>query len=165
MITAEQAQNYRCPRWDELPSVALYMDQVVVVVKNALSLFGDEHDPIVTPAMINNYVKQQLIEPAQKKKYGKHQVSRLVVVNFFKKVFSMQEILVVINTMADVYGIEAAYNLFCDELEKYLKLIFVTGGHDIPFSSEKDGHFLMQTALVSVLTKLKVQGGLQPPPQ
>lgn len=158
MISAESARDYHCPRWDELPAVPLYMDQVVIVVKNALSLFGDENDAIVTPAMINNYVKQRLIEPAQKKKYGRHQIARLVVVNFFKKVFSMQEILAVINTTADTYGIEIAYNMFCEELEKYLVAIFANNASSLPLTgAQGDAHMLMQTALISLLCKLDVQ--------
>lgn len=161
MITSELARKYHCPRWNELPAVPLYMDQVVMVVRDALYIFGEEDEPIVTPAMINNYVKQKLIEPAEKKKYGRHQVSRLVVVNLFKRVFSMQEILGVISALTGAYGTEEAYNLFCEELESFLATMFDFGNGEIVinrnFGPERQ---LLRAALAALLSKLLVQNQL-----
>ena len=61
------------PRWNELPNVDLYLDQVVTFINSSLSEFlyssqdkGDNQ--ILTKTMINNYVKNNLIDAPIKKK-------------------------------------------------------------------------------------------------
>lgn len=161
MITPELARTYHCPRWNELPAVPLYMDQVITVVKDALSIFSDDDEALVTPAMINNYVKQKLIEPAEKKKYGRHQVSRLIVVNLFKQVFSMQEILQVISALVGTYGIEAAYNMFCDDLEELLTLVFEGEQNELTIDrTNQPPRQLLRTALLTLMGKIAVTSQL-----
>ena len=58
------------PRWKELPNVDLYLDQVVTLVNETLSSFlsnssPDEDTPILTKNMINNYVKNKIVESNQ----------------------------------------------------------------------------------------------------
>ena len=52
--------------WDQLPDIGLYMDQVLTYVDRQLGLFrqtGQEH--FLTPAMINNYIKDSLLPRAE----------------------------------------------------------------------------------------------------
>ena len=35
-ISAEDIMNYHCPRWNELPEIELYIDQVVCILQNNL---------------------------------------------------------------------------------------------------------------------------------
>ena len=67
------------PRWNELPNVDLYLDQVVTFINSSLESFlpcnnGNEdkkENQILTKTMINNYVKNHLIDAPVKKKYSK----------------------------------------------------------------------------------------------
>lgn len=54
----------KLPAWDELPTLELYMDQVVIILNDYLGMYAAGEDKTVTQAMINNYVKQKLIPPA-----------------------------------------------------------------------------------------------------
>ena len=36
MFTYDEYINYHCPRWEELPDIGLYMDQVVGVLEKRL---------------------------------------------------------------------------------------------------------------------------------
>ena len=58
------------PHWDALPDLDLYMDQVIAFMEKYLSLFGDSRDKLITPSMINNYVKLGVLPPPVKKKYN-----------------------------------------------------------------------------------------------
>ena len=69
-----------CPRWDELPRLALYMDQVCIAVGDALGPFLPCQEYALTATMVNNYVKQRLITPPEKKKYSPLHVSRLIMI-------------------------------------------------------------------------------------
>jgi len=54
-------KEYHLPTWDELPTIELYMDQVIILLSNYLGIFSavSNDDKIITPTMINNYVKQK----------------------------------------------------------------------------------------------------------
>lgn len=60
-------KDFNMPRWDDLPEIDLYMDQVISVTDKLLSSLSVEDTPILTPSMINNYVKNRIIPPPVKK--------------------------------------------------------------------------------------------------
>ena len=65
---AEKGQTAAPPAWEELPSIPLYMDQVILYLGESLELFQGEGEPsLLTSSMINNYVKNGLIPHPQKK--------------------------------------------------------------------------------------------------
>ena len=55
--------------WGLLPDIGLYMDQVQTYIDRQLGLYRrDEDDRLLSPAMINNYIKDNLIPRAEVKK-------------------------------------------------------------------------------------------------
>ena len=76
------------PRWNELPNVDLYLDQVVTFINSSLEAFlpcnggNDEkkENQILTKTMINNYVKNHLIDAPVKKKYSKIQCAKIFAI-------------------------------------------------------------------------------------
>ena len=109
--------SYRCLRWEELPDLGLYMDQVLLVVEGALRpLFP--HDPVVlTSTMVNNYVKQQVLAPSEKKKYRREHLAMLISITVLKRVLSVAEIKFVLDRLIRSMEPEAGYNMFCTQLE------------------------------------------------
>ena len=121
-VPADDLLKYHCPRWHELPEIELYVDQVVTMLQsNLITLMKDKDVPVVTASMINNYVKQGVLEAPVKKKYNKKHLAYLFVICMFKRMMSISEIGESINIIQKVYSPEDAYNLFCDEIEKALK--------------------------------------------
>jgi len=121
-VPADDLLKYHCPRWNELPDIELYVDQVVSLLqKNLITLMKDKENPVITASMINNYVKQGVLEAPVKKKYNRKHMAYLFVICIFKRLMSISEIGESINLIQKVYSPEDAYNLFCDELEKALK--------------------------------------------
>lgn len=81
------------PEWDSLPSIPLYMDQVIFYLKDSLRLFErDEDASLLTSSMINNYVKKEVIPHPEKKKYGKEHLAALTAVCLLKQVLSIQDL-------------------------------------------------------------------------
>ena len=79
-IEAQNLINYHCPRWNELPEIELYIDQVICVLQNNLAIFlKEENTPVITPNMINNYVKQEVLMPPIKKKYSNDPIPPSVI--------------------------------------------------------------------------------------
>ena len=58
-----ELEAFHCPRWEELPQLALYMDQVLLVLSTAFAPLSAGQPP-VTASMINNYVKLKPTAPA-----------------------------------------------------------------------------------------------------
>lgn len=121
---SEFISEFHIPRWEELPDIELYMDQVVTFIENNISIFSiSTNEKIITPSMINNYVKLNLIPKPVKKKYNKTHLAYLIAISILKHVFTIQEVRDGINFQAKLDGQKMAYNSFCEEQEKALKYL------------------------------------------
>lgn len=121
-VPADDLIKYHCPRWQELPDIELYVDQVVSFLQSNLAiLMKDKENPVITASMINNYVKQDVLEAPIKKKYNKRHMAYLFVICIFKRLMSISEIGESITLMQRLYSVEDGYNMFCEELENALK--------------------------------------------
>ena len=83
--------SYRLPEWEELPQIALYLDQVIALVNNYVGFFvyDPTEEKLLTPSMVNNYVKLRLIPAPVRKKYGRKHIALLLMVCTFKQSVSM----------------------------------------------------------------------------
>ena len=59
------------PKWSELPTIDLYLDQVLLYVNQLDSSSIVDDDKGLTAAMINNYVKNGHLDKPIKKKYSR----------------------------------------------------------------------------------------------
>ena len=100
------------PKWSELPSIDLYLDQVLLYVNqlDSSSIVDDEKG--LTAAMINNYVKNGHLDKPIKKKYNRRQLARLIVITCLKNVFAIQEISKTISSLTKDGDSEAMYDNF-----------------------------------------------------
>lgn len=120
----EDIITFHIPRWDELPDIELYMDQVVTFIENNISFFSIiSKEKIITPSMINNYVKLQLIPKPIKKRYNKTHLAYLIAISILKYVFTIGEIRDGILFQSNLIGEKNAYNSFCEEQEEALKYL------------------------------------------
>ena len=83
--------SYHLPEWEELPQIELYLDQVIALVNNYLGFFvyDPAEEKLLTPSMVNNYVKLRLIPAPVRKKYGRKHIALLLMVCTFKQSLSM----------------------------------------------------------------------------
>ena len=78
---------------DEIPNIDLYMDQVTTFMESHLgNLKRNPEDKVLTKTMINNYAKNELLPPPDKKKYSKNHVIMLTFIYYFKNVLSISDI-------------------------------------------------------------------------
>ena len=83
----QEAEEFALPNWSALPSIPLYMDQVMMFTGEALSLFErDEKQSLLTNSMINNYVKSGVVDHPVHKKYSKEHLSKLMMVGLLMQV-------------------------------------------------------------------------------
>jgi len=125
MYTKDELRAYHCPRWNELPDIELYMDQVVALIdKYAAPFAEDKTMKVITKTMINNYVKQKKIDPPQNKRYNRKHLAFFMVVSILKRFMSLSEIGEGIRKVREAYTSEEAYDLFCGILEKSIIHVF-----------------------------------------
>lgn len=88
-----QGQQKLLPTWAELPGIPLYMDQVILYLQEVLRFFETEDTgPLLTPAMVNNYVKSGVLPHPEKKKYSRTHLAALLMICMLKPVLSLKEI-------------------------------------------------------------------------
>lgn len=134
----EEILAYRCPRYEQLPDLPLYSDQVVdALTRYTVPFYSDGGEQAITATMINNYVKQRLISPPVKKRYNREQVARLYCICLLKRVFSITEVRHLLEVQMCSYPFPQAYDYFCVELEKALQATFSNRDFSAPSSAQQ----------------------------
>ena len=104
--------------WEELPDIALYMDQVISYMpRQLINLQGDEQ---VTSAMVNNYIKDGLVPRADGKRYGKTHLGYLTAVCAMKKVLSVKDMRTMLDCVPEDKSPESIYNYFARAIDTAL---------------------------------------------
>lgn len=155
-------ENFHMPRWNELPSVDLYLDQVVTLINSCLTPYiycGNNKDKeacILTKTMINNYVKHEIIEPPVKKQYTKLQIAKIFAICVLKQVYSMHDIQNLLKIALSGSTAHNAYDTFCNLFEKALQCTF----NKIDFIDKNRGNdnvYLLKSVLLSCSYKIYTQ--------
>ena len=104
--------------WEELPDLALYMDQVISYMPRQLINFKE--DDLLTSAMVNNYIKDGLVPRADGKRYGPVHLGYLTAVCAMKKVLSVKDMRAMLDSVPDGKEPNSIYNYFCRALDTAL---------------------------------------------
>jgi len=110
--------TFSYPKWEEIPSINLYLDQVLLYVNQICPPASPDKEKGLTASMVNNYVKHGYISKPEKKKYQRKQIARLIAITTLKSVFSMQEIAQTLNTLHTDTNSEELYNAFVDYMNE-----------------------------------------------
>ena len=121
MAFGTELKNIHLPRYSEFPVFELYIDQVISFVSEAVADFNRGDEPILTPSMVNNYVKNGVLNPPIKKKYNREHIAKLVVICIGKRMLPISHISDSISLMSRVFDIAEGYDVFCDEVEYEIK--------------------------------------------
>ena len=117
--------NLKLPRWRELPDIDLYLEQVLSLLDSyLLEKLPGKKKSVLTKTMINNYVKQKVIEPPVNKKYNKRTVAALFLLACLKNVYPIADIARLISIALRDDDIETAYDRFCEHMEYYVQHVF-----------------------------------------
>jgi len=114
----DKLEHDRPVAWQELPDLALYMDQVISYMPRQLIHFGEEE--LLTSAMVNNYIKDGLVPRAEGKRYGPVHLGYLTAVCAMKKVLSVKDIRALFDAVPEAKQPEAIYNYFLRALDTAL---------------------------------------------
>lgn len=114
-------EQFRLPRYREIPDVGLYLDQTVKYVNRYLVPLGCME---ITSSMVSNYVKKGYISNPVRKQYDADQIAYLFFITVAKSVLTMENIARLFEMQKKAYNSETAYDFFCMELENMLQYTF-----------------------------------------
>ena len=111
LLSDLQSIDYVKP--EDIPNIALYMDQITTFMDEQLAASKRyESDKILTKTMINNYAKNNLLPPPEKKKYSREHVLTLLFIYYFKNILSISDIQSILNPITDRYfGSKEGFNM------------------------------------------------------
>jgi len=138
-------QDFHMPRYDEIPDIDLYMDQLLVYIDKVLApLSVNEQEKALTTSMVNNYVKQGILPATVKKRYSRDHVVILIEICLAKQLYSIGEIGKLIAVQNANFDMRTSYNYICTELENVLKTTF----SNEPLSKDSGNSNKMERLLV-----------------
>ena len=117
---SEKMKNHSLPHWNDLPEIDLYMDQVIALMEKYLSdlISEDDENKLITPSMINNYVKLNIIPAPNKKKYSSEHLAYLLIICSLKQVMPIAKIKELIELKLKSSTIEELLNNFSDSYKE-----------------------------------------------
>ena len=96
---------------EDIPNIGLYMDQVTTLMDTRLaSSKRYPDDKILTKTMINNYTKNKLLPPSNKKKYSREHIFLLIMIYYLKSILSISDIQSLLEPLSERYFPENTEN-------------------------------------------------------
>ncbi len=115
----------KIPRWEDLPNLDLYMDQLLYYVDSTIGKSLEEIGCApLTASMVNNYVKAKIIQAPVRKKYNKTAVAMVFVVYLLKTCYSTDEIRKLIEMGLALGETGDIYDRFCASMEGAVRSVF-----------------------------------------
>lgn len=149
---------------EDIPSIELYMDQVTTFMDKYLSGYKrNDEDKTLTKTMINNYTKNDLLPPPDKKKYGKDHIIILIYIYYLKNIISIGDIQTLIQPFLEGYYNKEGNNTSLEKMYQYLfkleqKQYFETENsiiksYELAFGDDLDtkDEFLRKLCFISLL--------------
>lgn len=102
--------------WEDLPDIALYMDQLISYMPRQLIRFDE--GSALTPAMVNNYIKDGLMPRAEGKRYARPHLAYLTAICALKQVLPVKDAGLLV--AAQEGTAREMYAHFRDELDRAL---------------------------------------------
>ena len=151
-IIQNSINGFSLPRYNDIPNVGLYLEQVVKYISEYLEPLENFS---LTSSMVSNYVKKGLVENPIKKQYNREQIARLFFIAVAKNVLTMEDIRLLFEMQHETYEPKRAYDYFCNEFENVLQFVFgLKGNLDTVGSDSNDTKTMLRNTIIAVAYKV-----------
>lgn len=127
--------QYSLPKWDDIPNLGLYMEQVTELLSDYLDYLPPElkNDKIISAATINNYVRKKVMPEPKKKRYYRIHIAYLIIICTLKYCLSIDTLRTIIPNSLSEVEIKDVYDSFV-EMQKasskhFVEEIRIAAGH------------------------------------
>lgn len=160
MSIIEGMRSYTPTPWEQIPDLGLYKDQVITYIDRIYKpLYGAQAARLLTPSMINNYVKMGVIARPEGKKYGREQLAMLTMLVVLKQASSIDDVAQLMKSERGE-GVRATYDAFCtyltDSLRSYAESLAASDASALHLAV---GAAVSSLACEVILTGSKADGG------
>ena len=109
-------ERYRLPAWDEVPDIGLYMEQVIVILKQYLDYMPPElkDEQVITASAINNYVRMRVMPKPEKKRYYRVHIVYLIMICSLKQGLSLSMIQKIVPSDLSEAQLHAIYDSYVE---------------------------------------------------
>lgn len=144
----ELSDRIKFPSYDGFPDIELYMDQVIdFLSRNRTSLRDDDR---ISSAMVNNYIKAEILPRARGKKYSKEHLAYLAVILRIKQVLSVKDT----GSLIKINKLGKTDKEFYDGFRNMVEARAEQMSQDILKSNDKPADIAMELAVQSYLCKI-----------
>ena len=151
-IIQNSINGFSLPRYNDIPNVGLYLEQVVKYISEYLEPLENFS---LTSSMVSNYVKKGLVENPIKKQYNREQVARLFFIAVAKNVLTMEDIRLLFEMQHETYEPKRAYDYFCNEFENVLRFVFgLKESLDTVGTDSNDTKTMLRNTIIAVAYKV-----------
>lgn len=145
-------QDFRLPRYMEIPDTGLYLEQTAHYVSEYLAPL---EDITITSSMLSNYVKKKLIANPVKKQYNREQIAHLIFIAVAKTVLSIDDLRLLLDLQRRTYSSQRAYDYFCTEFENIIFYVFgLKDQVDEVGVDSTDEKMILRNTIISVAHKV-----------
>lgn len=157
---------YRLPAWEDIPDIGLYMEQVVVVLKQYLDYLPPElkEEQFITAATINNYVRNKVMPMPVKKRYYRVHLAYLIMICSLKQGLSISLIQKLIPNNLPEEELRAVYDTYIARhrlaIQYFSQQVNLAAGpilhHDTasPLASDRTEDMIAASAVVGGFARL-----------
>lgn len=121
---AQEIAALRFPRYEEIPQIDLYMDQLIGYIDELLAPIRPKGEKRLTASMVNNYVKQGLVPQPRAKRYSREHIAYLTGVVILKRTLSLAEIDNLLTVSSEAFPTGHTYDFFITVFEESLRALF-----------------------------------------
>ena len=149
--------DFELPAYKTLPSIGLYMDQVITLLSQYLGYLPNSNDinaeMFITANAINNYVRLGAMPAPVKKKYYANHIAYLIMICVLKPSLSISDISLLIPSNMNEAEIEEVYTRFV-EIHKASSVKLISHLRDIAGTPETDQDVIELIVTSAVTTSM-----------
>lgn len=155
LMISQSIQDFHLPRYNQIPNVGLYLDQVTKYICEYLAPLQEN---AITGSMISNYVKKGLLSNPVKKQYSRDQIAYLMFIALAKSVLSLDSLTLLIRLQQRTYSTERAYEYLCNEFENILQHVFgLKQEIDTVGIDSTDEKFMLRATIITIAHKIYLE--------
>ncbi|HEY8396245.1 MAG TPA: DUF1836 domain-containing protein [Bacilli bacterium] len=146
---------------EDIPKINLYMEQLLSFLNENLKFFKRyPEEPMLTKSMINNYSKNEISPPPNKKLYRKLHIMAYALIYQFKQLISLNDMKVFTSKIAHTAELEQTYRVFLDEQKRAFQKLPELADETIKKVEElkvEDQKLILPLLLAQILSKAQAE--------
>lgn len=115
------AREIILPRYDDLPRLGLYLEQVTRYINSTFDGVPSLH---LSSTTVSAYVKRGLVEHPQNRLYNRDQLATLIFIAACRHALSIDDLRFLLQLQKRTHDFKTAYDYFCAKFEEHYSYAF-----------------------------------------